>query len=103
MVKWFEDWHHASCCHRARLLAAAVKQRCSLPDDCSRFTCAEFRQARRRRAVPGDDGRFIGLLREGGTNWFSYRYYYADTNGRSRLALGQLEWIEEGWPVAKQR
>ncbi len=53
-------------------------------------------------------GRFIGpghlgLLSEGGTNWFSYHYYDANTNGRSGLALGQLEWSEAGWPVAKVR
>ena len=51
-------------------------------------------------------GRFIGpghigLLDEGGTNWFSYHYYDVDTNGRSRLAIGRLEWTADGWPVAK--
>jgi arabinan endo-1,5-alpha-L-arabinosidase len=50
-------------------------------------------------------GRFIGpghvgILNEGGTNWFSYHYYDADSNGRSRLALGQIHWGDDGWPVA---
>ena len=45
----------------------------------------------------------IGLLSEGGTNWFSYHYYDAATSGRSRLAIGRLEWSEDGWPVAKPR
>ena len=44
----------------------------------------------------------IGVLNDGGTNWFSYHYYDANTEGRSRLALGQLEWSVEGWPGAKQ-
>lgn len=51
-------------------------------------------------------GRFIGpghigLLEEGGTNWFSYHYYDAATDGRSRLAVGRLEWSPDGWPVAQ--
>jgi arabinan endo-1,5-alpha-L-arabinosidase len=50
-------------------------------------------------------GRFIGpghigILSERGMNWFSYHYYDAESNGRSRLALGQLRWTEDGWPVA---
>lgn len=52
-------------------------------------------------------GRFIGpghigILNEGGTNWFSYHYYDADTEGRSRLALGQMEWSKDGWPSAQK-
>lgn len=51
------------------------------------------------------NGRFIGpghigVFNESGTNWFSYHFYDADSRGRSRLALGQLEW-KEGWPVAR--
>lgn len=51
-------------------------------------------------------GRFIGpghigILSEGGTNWFSYHYYDAQSEGRSRLALGHLEWGDDGWPVAE--
>jgi len=50
-------------------------------------------------------GRFIGpghigILNENGTTCFSYHYYDADTFGRSRLALGQIHWSEDGWPVA---
>jgi len=53
-------------------------------------------------------GRFVGpghvgILREGGTNWFGYHYYDADdARGRSRLALGQIRWGEDGWPVAEK-
>lgn len=48
-------------------------------------------------------GRFIGpghigILNEGGTTWFSYHYYDAATDGRSRLALGKIDW-SSGWPV----
>lgn len=43
----------------------------------------------------------IGLYSEGGTNWFSYHYYDARRRGRSQLALGQIQWSEDGWPVAK--
>jgi arabinan endo-1,5-alpha-L-arabinosidase len=51
-------------------------------------------------------GRFIGpghigLLEEGGTNWFSYHYYDGDNRGRSKLAIGKLEWTSDGWPMAK--
>ena len=44
----------------------------------------------------------IGILNDGGTSWFSYHYYDANTEGRSRLALGQLEWSKDGWPGAKK-
>ncbi len=48
-------------------------------------------------------GRFIGpghigILHDHGTDWFSYHYYDADSQGRSRLALGRLDWTS-GWPV----
>jgi len=49
-------------------------------------------------------GRFIGpghigILKENGTTWFSYHYYDAATHGRSRLALGKLDWTKDGWPM----
>ena len=52
-------------------------------------------------------GRFIGpghigIVNDGTTNGptqFSYHYYDADTQGRSRLALGEIDW-SDGWPVA---
>jgi beta-glucanase (GH16 family) len=52
-------------------------------------------------------GRFIGpghigIVDDGNTNGptrFSYHYYDADTQGRSRLALGNIDW-SDGWPVA---
>ena len=52
-------------------------------------------------------GRFIGpghigIVNDGGANGvtqFSYHYYDADTQGRSRLAIGKMEW-PDGWPVA---
>jgi beta-glucanase (GH16 family) len=52
-------------------------------------------------------GRFIGpghigIVAGGGTNgptFFSYHYYDADTKGRSRLAVGKIDW-QNGWPVA---
>jgi beta-glucanase (GH16 family) len=52
-------------------------------------------------------GRFIGpghigIVDDGQTNGptrFSYHYYDAATQGRSRLALGTLVWTD-GWPVA---
>lgn len=49
-------------------------------------------------------GRFIGpghvgIFPHDGQTWFSYHYYDADSRGRSRLALGQLDWTT-GWPVA---
>jgi beta-glucanase (GH16 family) len=52
-------------------------------------------------------GRFIGpghigIVDDGRTNGptrFSYHYYDADTQGRSRLAIGKIDW-SDGWPVA---
>jgi arabinan endo-1,5-alpha-L-arabinosidase len=52
-------------------------------------------------------GRFIGpghigIVDNGqttGPTWFSYHYYDADTEGRSRLAIGKIDW-STGWPVA---
>jgi arabinan endo-1,5-alpha-L-arabinosidase len=44
----------------------------------------------------------IGILSDGGTNGatqFSYHYYDADSRGRSRLAIGKMDWAS-GWPVA---
>lgn len=51
-------------------------------------------------------GRFIGpghigIVDDGGkdvTTHFSYHYYDADTQGRSRLAVGKIDW-SSGWPV----
>ena len=50
-------------------------------------------------------GRFIGpghigIVDDGATNGrarFSYHYYDADTQGRSRLAVGKIDWTS-GWP-----
>ncbi|HMP83451.1 MAG TPA: arabinan endo-1,5-alpha-L-arabinosidase [Verrucomicrobiota bacterium] len=42
----------------------------------------------------------IGVANGVATNGFSYHYYDADSGGRSRLALGRLEWTDDGWPVA---
>jgi beta-glucanase (GH16 family) len=49
-------------------------------------------------------GRFIGpghigIFQDGDTTRFSYHYYDAATHGRSRLALGVIDW-SSGWPVA---
>jgi len=51
-------------------------------------------------------GRFIGpghigIVDDGSTNnvtWFSYHYYDANMRGRSRLAIGKIDW-SSGWPV----
>jgi beta-glucanase (GH16 family) len=52
-------------------------------------------------------GRFIGpghigIVAGGDTNGmtqFSYHYYDGETQGKSRLALGKIDW-SDGWPVA---
>jgi len=57
-----------------------------------------FLQSRGRFIGPGH----IGIVNDGATNGptrFSYHYYDADTEGRSRLALGQIDW-SSGWPSA---
>jgi len=51
------------------------------------------------------NGRFIGpghigILDDGkDSGWFSFHYYDADTEGRSRLGLGKMDW-SDGWPKA---
>jgi len=55
-----------------------------------------FLQSHGRFIGPGH----IGILAEGNTTWFSYHYYDAATQGRSRLALGKIDW-SDGWPVAR--
>jgi arabinan endo-1,5-alpha-L-arabinosidase len=52
-------------------------------------------------------GRFIGPGHIGivddpggrGAGWFSFHYYDGDMQGRSKLALGKLDWTD-GWPRA---
>jgi beta-glucanase (GH16 family) len=57
-----------------------------------------FLQTSGRYIGPGH----IGIVSDGQTNGptrFSYHYYDADTQGRSRLGLGTIDW-SSGWPVA---
>ena len=56
---------------------------------------SKFLQTTGRFFGPGH----IGILKEGGTIWFSYHYYDAATQGKSRLGLGKLGWTKDGWPV----
>ena len=53
-----------------------------------------FLQSSGRYIGPGH----IGILQQEDTTWFSYHYYDADTHGRSRLALGKIDWAS-GWPA----
>jgi arabinan endo-1,5-alpha-L-arabinosidase len=39
----------------------------------------------------------VGILEANGGTWFSYHYYDAATQGRSRLALGKIDWSDD-WP-----
>ena len=57
-----------------------------------------FLQSHGRFIGPGH----IGIVDDGNTDGptrFSYHYYDADTQGRSRLALGKIDW-SDGWPMA---
>jgi arabinan endo-1,5-alpha-L-arabinosidase len=40
----------------------------------------------------------VGILRAKDADWFSYHYYDAETQGKSRLAIGHLRWTADGWP-----
>ena len=56
-----------------------------------------FLQSQGRFIGPGH----IGIVDDGNPNGptrFSYHYYDAETQGRSRLALGTIDW-SDGWPV----
>lgn len=53
-------------------------------------------------------GRFIGpghagILREGGTNWFSFHFYDRERGGQPTLGLRRLEWSTDGWPKVDSR
>jgi beta-glucanase (GH16 family) len=57
-----------------------------------------FLQSSGRYIGPGH----IGVVNDDTTNnptLFSYHYYDADTQGRSRLAIGNIDW-SDGWPMA---
>lgn len=41
----------------------------------------------------------IGVYHDGDIDRFTYHYYDAATQGRSRLAIGKLRWTKDGWPV----
>jgi arabinan endo-1,5-alpha-L-arabinosidase len=56
-----------------------------------------FLQSHGRFIGPGHLGIVHGHTPDGAT-WFSFHYYDADTAGRSRLALGRIDW-SSGWPV----
>jgi arabinan endo-1,5-alpha-L-arabinosidase len=52
----------------------------------------------------GTTNQFIGpghagIFTEGDTNWLSYHYYDGRRGGAPTLAIGRLEWDNEGWPV----
>ncbi|WP_419195054.1 arabinan endo-1,5-alpha-L-arabinosidase, partial [Novipirellula herctigrandis] len=54
--------------------------------------------------VLGTDGPFIGpghanLYHDGERYWFHCHYYDATERGRSRLAIMELKWDKDGWPV----
>lgn len=54
-----------------------------------------FLQTAGRYIGPGH----IGIFLDGDTTRFSYHYYDRETQGRSRLAIGIIDW-SGGWPVA---
>jgi len=67
-------------------------------DDLSTGGGTIFLQTSGRFIGPGH----IGILDDGRTNGpttFSYHYYDAATQGRSRLAVAKIDW-SSGWPVA---
>jgi arabinan endo-1,5-alpha-L-arabinosidase len=42
----------------------------------------------------------IGIFTENNSDWFSYHYYDAETEGRPRFAIAPLYWTKDGWPAA---
>lgn len=59
-----------------------------------------FLQSSGRFIGPGHIGIVNGDTPDGMT-WFSYHYYDAATQGRSRLSLGRIDW-SDGWPVTSK-
>lgn len=41
----------------------------------------------------------VGILTEGGTNWFSYHYYDGNNNGAPSLDVEPLAWTSDNWPL----
>lgn len=57
----------------------------------------EFLTTSNRFIGPGH----VGVYEEDGRTWFSYHYYDERRRGRSHLALGRIDWTEDGWPTAR--
>ncbi len=41
----------------------------------------------------------VGIISEGGANWFTYHYYDGNNNGDPTLDMEPLSWTSDNWPV----
>jgi arabinan endo-1,5-alpha-L-arabinosidase len=53
----------------------------------------------------GTEGKYIGpghigIINDGGVDWFSYHYYDGTANGAAKLNVRTMSWTSDGWPVA---
>ncbi len=40
-----------------------------------------------------------GIMNDNGTNWFTYHYYDGNNNGAATVAMNQIYWGANGWPI----
>lgn len=40
-----------------------------------------------------------GIMNDNGTNWFTYHYYDGNNNGAATVAMNQIYWGTNGWPI----
>ena len=40
-----------------------------------------------------------GIMNDNGTNWFTFHYYDGNNNGAATVAMNQLHWGTNGWPI----
>ena len=50
------------------------------------------------------NARYIGpghaaIMNDNGTNWFTYHYYDGKNNGAATVAMNQIFWTSDGWPI----
>ena len=53
----------------------------------------------------GTEGKYIGpghigIINDGGVDWFSYHYYDGTANGAATLNIRTMSWTPDDWPVA---
>lgn len=54
-----------------------------------------FLESSARYIGPGQ----AGIMNDNGTNWFTFHYYDGNNNGAATVAMNQIYWSADGWPL----